>query len=540
MSITRKHNRAVIGVVDIFAGPGGLSEGFSNFESAPGVRPFDVAVSAEMEASAHATLRLRAFLRLVRRQAGTFPREYYAYLEQVAAGTACRPDEVFGDSKWRRQWRAAEADALQLTLGEEADNATLYAHVAQAKRGHDEIILIGGPPCQAYSLVGRARQGDTNGFRTHGIPKHFLYKQYLRILADFQPAIFIMENVRGVLTSTVGGRAMFKAITRDLAHPREALAGTVDAAHEGMYELLPVHVPSGQDRSADAVADHPERFVVHCEDHGVPQARHRVLVMGVRRDFMRAHPGVARVPGLADLPPVPIEAALAGLPPLRSGVSREPDDAGRWRAAMERERNTLIKLLRSTYPGVASLLRHTALGYQLPRESTRYMETSSTYASSMGDTRQNVVLNHGARSHMQSDLGRYLFCAAFAAEKNRSPKAGDFPRQLAPDHCSWGTGTFDDRFRVQLPDRPSNTVTSHLSKDGHAFIHWDPSQCRSLTVREAARLQTFPDNYLFLGNRTQQYVQVGNAVPPRIAEQIARVVWCALSDSSSTRATAKR
>ena len=119
------------------------------------------------------------------------------------------------------------------------------------------------------------------------------------------------------------------------------------------------------------------------------------------------------------------------------------------------------------------------------------------------------------RSHIIEDLYRYLFVACFARVKGRSPKLSDFPLTLLPKHENVGKGVeenkFADRFRTQLYGEPSKTVTSHISKDGHYFIHPDSGQCRSLTVREAARIQTFPDNYYFCGSRTQQFHQVGNA-----------------------------
>lgn len=519
--------RSTIGVIDIFAGPGGLGEGFSNFMSS-GRYPFELVVSAEMEKSAHQTLQLRAFLRLLMHHEGRMPRDYFAYCEQIAKGGTVQPSAWFRDGKWPRLWKQAEQQALNLTLGNEFDNAALYERIRAVRRKFSEIILIGGPPCQAYSLVGRARRAGEEEFRSKGVPRHFLYKQYLSILAEFKPALFIMENVKGLLTSTVGGNAMLGAIMRDLENPAVALgdASAIRAAHS-RYTLLPVHVAPGEDRTHDLVAKDPGRFVIRCERHGVPQARHRVVIMGVRGDLM--NPSVAKVEGLRDAGEVTIERALAGLPKLRSGLSRQPDDPAAWLEAMEAEKRLLVKVLRHASPEVAEAIYSLVPGGRLPRGSIRYTRAVNTFVSALRSTDQDIVLNHETRGHMQGDLGRYMFCAAFAAVHGQSPSSEAFPWQLAPHHQSWGTGAFADRFRVQLRSRPASTVTSHLSKDGHAFIHWDPAQCRSLTVREAARLQTFPDDYLFVGNRTQQYIQVGNAVPPLVARQIAQVVWGVLN-----------
>jgi DNA (cytosine-5)-methyltransferase 1 len=165
------------------------------------------------------------------------------------------------------------------------------------------------------------------------------------------------------------------------------------------------------------------------------------------------------------------------------------------------------------------------LGLSMPKELRDWL----------GDPNLGGVSQHETRSHMASDLHRYMFASCFARLQKYSPKLRIYPPKLLPDHENMKVDAipFLDRFRVQLAHEPSSTVVSHICKDGHYYIHHDPAQCRSLTVREAARLQTFPDSYFFEGNRTQQYHQVGNAVPPWLARQIGQVVFDFIEASRS-------
>jgi DNA (cytosine-5)-methyltransferase 1 len=229
------------------------------------------------------------------------------------------------------------------------------------------------------------------------------------------------------------------------------------------------------------------------------------------------------------------------MPKMRSGLSRDSDNYPAWFSAMDQGVEAIERIARSAPESelkkVADratqlIAQMNASEYSLPRwapgESSVPASCPLALKEWIVDDRIKRLPNNETRRHMVSDLGRYLFASIYAEIFGASPKAKGFPADLAPSHQNWLSGNFNDRFRVQLWNAPSTTVTSHISKDGHYFIHPDPSQCRTLTVREAARLQTFPDNYFFTGTRTQQYVQVGNAVPPFLARQIAEAVYSLL------------
>jgi DNA (cytosine-5)-methyltransferase 1 len=507
---------STFGVVDLFAGPGGLGEGFASLVE-DGHAPFRIGISVEKEVSAHRTLTLRAFLREYRARHCVLPREFIDF----HAGLASEPDWSEVDAE---AWQHAIDEARALELGTEVAATDIDGAIAMLKRKYDDTILIGGPPCQAYSLVGRVRSRGKVGYVPEEDARHYLFREYIRVLDKLRPAAFVMENVKGMLSSTVESRLVFEMLMEDLS--------SLGTGHRHHYELRAVRVEDG--RASLQQAAQPSDFIVRSEAFGAPQRRHRVIIVGIRSDLAgRAVKAEITVSSMART----VRDALETMPVLRSGISRGHDDAHAWRG----EVLAAAKLLASISKGKENLtLREAFLSLSTRlRENTPTIRASKRLPDGYGTSNDEflqwierpglrAIAQHETRGHMAPDLGRYMFAAVFGYVRGYSPKAADFPLALSPDHRNWHSGVFNDRFRVQLAGEASTTVTSHISKDGHYFIHPDPIQCRSLTVREAARLQTFPDDYLFLGNRTQQYVQVGNAVPPFLARQISRLLLSAL------------
>ncbi len=505
-------------VIDIFAGPGGLSEGFSGLMLGSGHRPFHLGVSAEMEASAHATLSLRALYRKSLSDNQDTCRAYWNLVTLLSANPSANLAEAATHAGLATQLEEVRHEALRITLGTREGNQRLKSRLLTiSKSDHDGLVLIGGPPCQAYSLVGRARNRGIRGYRPEHDSRHFLYEEYLSILGEFRPDVFIMENVKGILSSRVAGTRMFERILDDLQRP--------SGKHGPKYDLIPL-APEDDLGATESLWPSVPDFVIRSEHFGIPQSRHRVIILGIRRGAVpSAALASARLSRATSV--INVKDVLSDLPKLRSGLSRCDDSGSSWADVMVEQQARLVRSLRKSDPDLANLVGGQTFSSRLTRSSIRYRPTTDgpvALRQHYRNRRLKILPSHATRGHMKEDLCRYLFCASYAALYGRSPSSSDFPDALKPSHKSWDKGHFADRFRVQLGRAPGNTVTSHLAKDGHHFIHWDAEQCRSLTVREAARIQTFPDDYLFLGNRTQQYTQVGNAVPPLLARQIAAVV----------------
>lgn len=506
-----------IPIIDLFAGPGGLGEGFMSLKNNEGKSIFDIKLSIEKDINAHKTLTLRSFYRQFVKNNKRVPEDYYNVLKESDLSKREILIEEMLDSY--NEGTIARKEAKLIELGSKNWPSKTVDKIIKDQLGDNKNwALIGGPPCQAYSNVGRSRVGGINK-EDHRV---YLYEEYLRIIKKHKPAVFVMENVKGLLSAKVDDEKVFDWMKRDLKVGNN-------------YQIHSLVKPVTKDSD----------FLIKSEKYGVPQMRHRVILLGIRKDY--SHQGEY----LNEKNEVTLKSVIGHLPKVRSGLNRSfthyhsnevykngkpkrlyknvPDTSVNWLKEMSKNINQIKIWGELDLNGLADGPKEIELS-----TGAEYIKTNNLiYRNHILkdwyiDKRLKGVVNHESRSHLTQDLMRYLFASLYVEKHNRFPRLNDYAehsKDLLPDHSNVASGKFTDRFRVQVPDKPATTITSHISKDGHYFIHYDSSQCRSLTVREAARIQTFPDNYLFRGSRTAQYHQVGNAVPPYLAYQISEIVF---------------
>ena len=503
-------------IIDLFAGPGGLGEGFMSLKNNQGKSVFDIKLSIEKDENAHKTLTWRSFYRQFEKDVRSIPEEFYLVYEEPDLKK--REELIESTLDKYPEGKIARKEARLVELGSKEWPKKVVDEMIASQLGKTkDWVLIGGPPCQAYSNAGRSRVGGINKDDN----RVYLYQEYLRIIKKHKPAVFVMENVKGLLSAKLDEEKVFDWMKKDLAI-------------RGKYKIYSFVKPVEKDRD----------FLIRSEEFGVPQKRHRVILLGIRSDFK--HKGEY----LEKKGEVTLESVIGKIPKVRSALNREfvkyhaseKNENGNSKRVYKKLKDSDVNWLKYIDKHIAKIKKWGDLELNGVSDGAKqitagigseFIETGKTISNKhslhdwYSDSKLKGLANHESRAHLTQDLMRYLFACLYVEKNGTFPKMDDYAKQskdLVPDHASAVSGKFNDRFRVQVKDKPATTITSHISKDGHYFIHYDPKQCRSLTVREAARIQTFPDNYLFRGSRTQQFHQVGNAVPPYLAYQLAEIV----------------
>lgn len=403
--------------IDLFAGAGGFSEGFKRAGFAP-------VAHVEVDPAACFTLKTRlAYYYLTE---NSKPDIYIKYLK----------GEITRDQLYSFIPADILESVINLAIGDKTNRKIFQIIDKLNGRKHIDVI-VGGPPCQAYSLVGRAR--DKNGMQ--GDPRNYLYIQYGRFLRKYKPKLFVFENVLGLLSAKEG--KYFKNIQRYFR------------------------------RLGYIVKD----FKINANEFGVLQNRKRVIIIGWQKDLDFSIGDLTVQSNIKHK----VKAIFQDLPKLEAGGGRN-----------------------------------------------KYL----TYTSEINDYLRfakirnglDVLTQHVARPHSDQDKEIYRITVEKWCQSQIRLDYNDLPERLKTHQ---NRNSFLDRFKVVADDLPySQTILAHIAKDGHYYIHPDIKQTRSISVREAARLQSFPDNYYFEGvkegqNRTNAFKQIGNAVPPLMAERIA-------------------
>ncbi len=396
--------------IDLFAGAGGLSEGFIR-------ENFKPVAHVEMSAEAADTLKTRIAFHHFNQKKNLA--KYYSYLQQ--------------DISRNELWDSIPQHLLESVINEEISNNTIESIFEKIDSQLDEKkvdVIIGGPPCQAYSLVGRSR--DPN--RMKGDKRNFLFRYYAKFLIRYKPKYFVFENVLGLLTA---GNAKY------------------------LNEMLELFEEIGY--SADMK-------VLNAEEYGVLQKRRRVIIIG-RKGKAKFH-----------------------FPELQK---------------MENNWQTKRDLFFD--------LPYLKPGQEL--QVADYTKSINEYLKKT-ETRNGIeyTTQHITRNHNDRDLEIYSLAIDKWLNDRQRLKYNDIPKRLQTHK---NTEAFLDRYKVIDPIGHSHTVVAHIAKDGHYYIYPDLKQVRSISVREAARIQSFPDDYFFEGGRTAAFKQIGNAVPPLMAEKIA-------------------